>query len=380
MPVSLRLGSSEVLTMPLPSEEEAPLSSSVFGPVNHQDTPLAKLRAMLGLERIVGESPALVALIREIPAIAKYDVSLLILGETGTGKEVFARAIHYCSPRASKPFVPLNCGAIPVDLLENEFFGHEPGAFTSANSCRRGLVKEADGGTLFLDEVDSLPPLAQVKLLRFLQDGQFRSLGSASICSADVRVIAASNANLSEALETGRFRKDLYYRLNVLTVKLPALREREDDIVLLARYFLTKYTDRFRTPTRELSPAALDKLLCHTWPGNVRELENVIQRAVILASGAAIQANDVCIQEGCTRAAEVPVTQSTTQSFRQLKAQAIAQFEQNYVRRMLIVHGGNVTKAAQGAGQNRRAFWELMRKHRIVARPSASPKKQTASD
>jgi two-component system, NtrC family, response regulator GlrR len=334
--------------------------------------PLAQLRATLGQEHIVGESPAFVTLIQQIPAIAKYDVSLLILGETGTGKEVFARAIHYCSPRAGKPFIPVNCGAIPVDLLENEFFGHECGAFTSANSYRRGILKEADGGTLFLDEVDSLPPLAQVKLLRFLQDGQFRPLGSASICRADVRVIAASNANLTESLETGRFRKDLYYRLNVLTLKLPALREREDDIVLLARHFLAKYTDKFRTPTREFSPEALEKLLYHTWPGNVRELENVIQRAVVLASNAAIQANDICIQAGNTCATEVSADRSTTQNFQQLKAHAIAQFEKNYVRRMLIMHGGNITKAAQGAGKERRTFWQLMRKHGLTAQPLSS--------
>src|SRR4029077_17180645 len=149
----------------------------------------------LGLEHVVGESPAFVALIKQIPLMAKYDVSLLILGETGTGKEVFALAIHYHSPRADKPFIPVNSAAIPMELLENEFFGHESGAFTSANCSRRGVIKEADGGTLFLDEVDCLPPVAQVKLLRFLQDGQFRSLGSTLICTADVRIIAASNAN-----------------------------------------------------------------------------------------------------------------------------------------------------------------------------------------
>jgi DNA-binding NtrC family response regulator len=366
-----RLGASEVLTMPLSSKVIARLLA-LHSRGHEGGSSVAQLRATLGLEHLIGESPAFIALIKEIPPIAKYDVGVLILGETGTGKEVFARAIHYCSPRADKPFIPVNCGAIPVDLLENEFFGHESGAFTSANSSRRGVIKEADRGTLFLDEVDCLPHLSQVKLLRFLQDGQFRPLGSASICSADVRVIAASNANLTESLETGRFRKDLYYRLNVLTLKLPALREREDDIVLLARHFLTKYTDKFRTPAREFSPAALEKLLYHTWPGNVRELENIIQRAVVLASNATIQANDICVQAGNTCATDVSADQSTTQNFQQLKAQAIAQFEQNYVRRMLTMHGGNITKAAQGAGKERRTFWQLMRKHGLTAQPSPS--------
>jgi two-component system, NtrC family, response regulator GlrR len=295
-------------------------------------------------------------------------VCLLILGETGTGKEVFARAIHYRSQRSGKPFIPVNCGAIPVDLLENEFFGHESGAFTSANSARRGVIKEADGGTLFLDEVDCLPLLAQVKLLRFLQDGQFRPLGSASVCTADVRVIAASNVNFTEALESGRFRKDLYYRLNVLSLKMPPLRQREDDIVLLARYFLTKYSDKFNAQAREFSPAALRKLVYHTWPGNVRELENVIQRAVVLATHAIIRPDDVCTGD--------PESNPENQTFRQLKAKAIDQFEQSYVRRLLLIHEGNITKAAQSAGKDRRAFWELMRKHHIAARSSFSLSQQ----
>lgn len=357
------------------SEDNLPLPSGACRRADQpSDYSLDKLRATLGLEHIIGESPAFVELIRQIPVIAKYDVSLLIFGETGTGKEVFARAIHYCGPRSDKPFIPVNCGAIPVDLLENEFFGHESGAFTSANSSRRGVVKEADGGTLFLDEVDCLPPLAQVKLLRFLQDGQFRPLGSTSICSADVRVIAASNAKFTDALETGRFRKDLYYRLNVLSLRLPSLRDREDDIVLLARHFLARYTRKFGLAVRRFSPGALQKLISHSWPGNVRELENVIQRAVVLANHAAIEGDDIRTADST---ADTPEQPSMAQSFQQLKAQVINQFEQTYVRRMLLIHDGNITKAAQGAGQDRRAFWELMRKHRIMARPPAPPKSET---
>jgi two-component system response regulator GlrR len=350
------------------SEEDIALLLSVYRRADHRDDSLAQLRARLGLEHIVGESPAFVAMIQQIPAIAKYDVSLLIFGETGTGKEVFARAIHYCSARAGKPFIPVNCGAIPVDLFENEFFGHESGAFTSANSSRRGVIKEADGGTLFLDEVDTLPPLAQVKLLRFLQDGKFRPLGSASICSADTRIIAASNADFTEALETGRFRKDLYYRLNVLSLALPPLRQREDDIVLLARHFIIKYSNKYSTPAREFSPAALQKLLYHSWPGNVRELENVIQRAVVLADQAVIlQADHFCI-------GGIAEDQLKDQSFQRLKAKVILEFEQSYVRRLLLIYEGNITKAAQEAGKDRRSFWELMRKHRITARMPSSPK------
>jgi transcriptional regulator with PAS, ATPase and Fis domain len=245
--------------------------ASLDRPGDTADPPIAQLRSRLGLDHIIGESPTFVALLKQIASVAKHDVCVLILGETGTGKEVFARAIHYCSERTSKPFIPVNCGAVPVDLLENEFFGHESGAFTSANCPRRGIIKEADGGTLFLDEVDCLPPFAQVKLLRFLQDGQFRPLGSASTCSADVRVVAASNANFKEILESGRLRKDLYYRLNVLSMQLPPLREREGDIALLARHFLAQYASKFKVEARDFSAAALQKLIYYPWPGNVRE-------------------------------------------------------------------------------------------------------------
>jgi transcriptional regulator with PAS, ATPase and Fis domain len=319
------------------------------------------LRSRLGLDHIIGESPPFVALLKQIASVAKHDVCVLILGETGTGKEVFARAIHYCSERSSKPFIPVNCGAIPVDLLENEFFGHESGAFTSANCPRRGIIKEADGGTLFLDEVDCLPPFAQVKLLRFLQDGQFRPLGSASTCMADVRVVAASNANFKEILESGRLRKDLYYRLNVLSMQLPPLREREGDIVLLARHFLAKYASKFKMEARDFSTAALQKLIYYPWPGNVRELENVIQRVVVLAGHKIIGPDDIPIGDREAKLEE--------QSFQQLKAKAIDQFEQSYVRRLLLIHEGNITRAARAAGKDRRAFWELMRKHNITARP-----------
>jgi two-component system, NtrC family, response regulator GlrR len=366
-----RLGVSEVVTRPSNLKEVISRLLTVDRCADEKLVPVAQLRATLGLGHMIGESPAFVNSITQIAPIARYDVSVLILGETGTGKEVFARAIHYRSDRAAKPFVPVNCGAIPVDLLENEFFGHESGAFTSANSSRRGVIKEADGGTLFLDEVDSLPLLAQVKLLRFLQDGQFRPLGSASACSADVRIIAASNIDFAEALASGRFRKDLYYRLNVLSLKLPPLRQRAEDIVLLARHFLSKYTAKFRTSVREFSTDALQKLVCYSWPGNVRELENVIQRAVVLADQAVLRADHICLGDAGEGRPE-------PQNFQQLKAKAIDQFEAAYIRRLLLIHDGNITRAAAGAGKDRRAFWELMRKHRISARPAPPPAEQAA--
>jgi two-component system, NtrC family, response regulator GlrR len=359
-----QLGAADVWTTPFNPDRAIATLLRRGGTAGNDRSEIISLRARLGLGQLVGESQAFVAAIKQVPSIAKYQTCVLLIGETGTGKEVFAHAIHYSGARSDKPFIPVNCGAIPVDLLENEFFGHETGAFTSAGSASRGLLDEADGGTLFLDEVDSLPAMAQVKLLRFLQDGQFRPLGSQRICHSDVRVIAATNINLQEAVESGRFRKDLYYRLNVVTLKLPPLRERGDDVVLLARHFLAKFSAKFGAPTREFSSGALLKLVCHEWPGNVRELENVIQRAIVVADQKTIEARDICTDES-----NGPVG---NQDFRNLKARAIAEFEQSYIRRLLAAHGGNITNAAQAAGKDRRAFWELMRKHRIGTKASSA--------
>jgi two-component system response regulator GlrR len=348
----LRLGATDILCGPLNRAE-------LLARLSSRNSLSFSVRSRLGLDEIIGNSDCFVSVIKQIPAIARFDASVLILGETGTGKEIVARAIHRGSARVAKPFVAVNCGAIPTDLLENEFFGHENGAFTSANSSRRGVIHEAHGGSLFLDEVDCLPPLAQVKLLRFLQDGHFRPLGSERNCTAEVRVLAASNTDINSALETNRLRRDLYYRLNVITLNLPPLRRRQGDIPVLAHHFLQKYTAKFGVEITGFSPEALQKLASHTWPGNVRELENVIQRAVVLAQQSIILPQDICT-DGAP-------TSSENQNFRDLKAKAIADFERDFVRQRLHFHNGNITKAAQSAGKDRRAFWELMRKHNIPA-------------
>lgn len=225
---------------------------------------------------IIGQNPGFLKEVEKLQIIARYDVNVLIIGETGTGKELFAKAIHCLSPRNGKDFIPVSCGAIPVDLLENELFGHERGAFTSASNTQIGLINQADGGTLFLDEVDCLPLSAQVKFLRFLQEKEYRPLGSVKMQPANVRVIAASNIDLEAAVKAGRLRQDLFYRLNVLVIKLPALRKRREDILLLARHFLDKYVKQFNKPAMCFSPGALLKLWFHDWPGNVRELEHVV--------------------------------------------------------------------------------------------------------
>jgi two-component system, NtrC family, response regulator GlrR len=315
------------------------------------------LKERLGLKQLIGESPVFVAEIEKIPKIARCDASVLISGETGTGKEMFARAIHYLSPRSDRPFIPVDCGAIPLDLVENELFGHEAGAFTGANSSTLGVVYDSDGGTLFLDEIDSLPLQSQVKLLRFLQGKEYRPLGSRKVCKADTRVIAASNTEFQSAMRSGRFRADLYYRLNVVSLCLPPLRRRKEDIPLLARHFVAKFSLECRLPPKALSPAVIHKLLSYEWPGNIRELENVVSRAVILSERPVIGCEDIQLPS------QSPETGPA--SFKFLKAKAIAEFETSYIRQLLAENDGNITRAANAAKKHRRAFWQLMHKHRI---------------
>lgn len=316
------------------------------------------LKEKLGLRQLIGESPNFVEQFEKLPKIAACDVAVLITGETGTGKELVARAIHYLSARSGQPFVPVNCGAIPADLVENELFGHEQGAFTSAVCSRRGLVEEADGGTLLLDEIDSLPVAAQVKLLRFLQDKKFHPLGSPRLRTADVRIIAATNADIAGSIKNGQFRQDLSYRLNVVELRLPPLRERRCDIPLLANHFVAKYSREFNRETAQISPDAMRLLTVHDWPGNVRELENIIERAVVLSENPIIQPGDIALSR-TVNCADQPL------SFTELKKQVISRFEQTYLLDLLDSTGGNITRAAQAARKNRRAFLELMRKHGI---------------
>lgn len=318
-----------------------------------------ELETHFGLQRFLGESKAFLEAVNNIPKLAGCDANVFITGETGTGKEMCARAIHHLGPRADHPFIPVNCGAIPSELVENELFGHQAGAFTGANASARGLVHGAQGGTLFLDEIDSLPLQVQVKFLRFLQDQQYRPLGSAKTCHADVRIIAASNADVDAAVQSGRFRPDLFYRLNVLPLTLPALRKRKEDIPLLARHFVAKHGNGSSTSVKELSGAALEKLLVYDWPGNIRELENIIQRALVLSEGRLITGNDIHLPADTGGTEQV--------SFKILKARVIAEFESGYIRRLLASNDGNISKAARAANKNRRAFFQLMRKHQIAA-------------
>jgi transcriptional regulator with PAS, ATPase and Fis domain len=313
---------------------------------------------LFGSKDLIGQSSGFVAEMSKIPKVACCSSGVLILGETGTGKEVCARKIHTLSPRADKPFVPVNCGAIPVELAENELFGHRRGAFTGAATSKPGLIEEAEGGTLFLDEVDSLPLLAQVKLLRFLQERTYRPLGSTRELASDVRVIAAMNSNPEDSVREGRLRQDLYYRLNIVTINIPPLRDRREDIPLLARHFLEKYSFQIPGGVERFSESAIQKLQFYDWPGNVRELEHVIERTLVLCDEKVIRAADISLPEvHCVVPCEEP--------FNEAKRKFVDQFERSYLEKLLISHQGNITRAAHAAQKHRRALFELIRKHGI---------------
>ncbi|NKE69598.1 sigma-54-dependent Fis family transcriptional regulator [Nitrospiraceae bacterium HYJII51-Mn-bac16s-1-B09] len=308
---------------------------------------------------LIGESDPFVKALRQISLLARCDATVLLSGETGTGKELAARAIHYLSARAGGPFIPVNCSALPETLLENELFGHTKGAYTDASLPQRGLIAEAESGTLFLDEIDGLSLTAQAKILRFLQEGEYRPLGGRQPLQADVRIVAATNANLVEKVKAGTFREDLYFRLYILSLSLPPLRERSEDIPLLAKYFLKKYCRRFRSDYKILSPAALMKLSSYAWPGNVRELEAVIQRAIVHSPVSLIQAEEIDLPH-----AENPPRRGYP--FRTLKRRAIDTFEKSYLSQLLMTHRGNISRAAKEAGKDRRAFRRLMEKHGLI--------------
>uniref|UniRef100_A0ABX1N4Z0 AAA domain-containing protein n=2 Tax=Aromatoleum buckelii TaxID=200254 RepID=A0ABX1N4Z0_9RHOO len=310
------------------------------------------------LLRLIGSDPTFLTQIERIPVIAGCDAGVLILGETGTGKELCARAIHELSGRAARPWVAVNCGALPADLVESELFGHARGAYTSANEARVGLIGEAEGGTVFLDEIDSLPQAAQAKLLRFLQEKEYRLVGDARPRRANVRVVAATNSDPSALVEAGRLRRDLYHRLNVLSLHLPPLRERREDLMPLIDHFVCRFATESGCPVRGLTRAALARLAEYRWPGNVRELEHAIQRAVLFCRGEFIDAVDL----------ELPAVEAPRcQNFRAAKDHAVKAFERSYIERLLLMCDGNITHAAEAAGKDRRAFWQLIRKHGIDA-------------
>jgi two-component system response regulator GlrR len=319
-----------------------------------------RLTRELALTGLVGRHPAFLRTIERIPAVARCHTSILITGETGTGKELCARAIHHLSTRRHFPFIPVDCAALPEHLFESEMFGHARGAFTDAHRDQKGLVALAGDGTLFLDEVDSLSITAQSKLLRLLQEHTYRPVGSERFVPSGARIMAACNQDLERLVQEKKFRSDLFFRLNVLRLHLPPLRERRSDVVVLARHFLETLAVEQGTPRKNIAPALLQMLMAYDWPGNVRELYNVLQRAVLFCPGAKIQLSDIA---DLPAAAQSPKPLGS--NFREERARAVTAFERSYIEEMLRRAAGNVTQAARLAGKDRRVFGRLMKRHNI---------------
>ncbi|HEY3499561.1 MAG TPA: sigma-54 dependent transcriptional regulator [Polyangiaceae bacterium] len=379
---AVRAGAYHFLTKPFRSNEEVALAVAKAAEhrrlVDHAVMLERRLEQMRKFGGLIGNSPRMQDVYRLALGVAPTTSTVLILGESGTGKELTARAIHDHSPRQQKAFVAVNCSAIPVDLVESELFGHVKGAFTGAVATRPGLFEVADGGTLFLDEVGDLPPLAQVKLLRALQEGEVKRVGANETRTVDVRVIAATNVDLKTRIADGRFREDLYYRLRVVVIGLPPLRERVEDIPLLAQHFVQKYAERANRPVRALSSPAVDMLRDQPWPGNVRELENAIEHAVVFCNGEEIEPSHLPFVPEPPRVPTIepvaseahPATNGTYLDlpFAAAKAQALKAFESNYFRALLDQAAGNVSEAARRAGLDRSNFRRAARRAGIRTR------------
>lgn len=319
---------------------------------------------------MIGNAPSFIEIVDKIEKIALYDVPVLLYGETGTGKELVARAIHYSGSRAGHPFIPVNCGALPDNLIVNELFGHSKGAYTDAGQSQPGLVGQASGGTLFLDEVEALSLASQATLLRFLENYEYRPLGNSTTSIANVRIIAATNVELSHLCEAGKYRRDLYYRLNIIPLKLAPLRERVDDIQLLAQHFLKCCESEYKKPAKQLDSAVIHWMTNYSWPGNIRQLENLIHRCFLLCGGSVIDRDTV--DEGVeddpdnNDFTDITVTNvDTTVSFQRAKMQVIDNFEKQYLSKLMAEYHGNVTQAAKCAQKERRAFGKLIKKHHM---------------
>ncbi len=318
------------------------------------------------LTGIIGQCPQMLEVFSTIRKVATSDVAVLVQGESGTGKELVARAIHAASSRREREFIPINCGAIPENLLESELFGHERGAFTGAHTQVQGKVEYAQGGTLFLDEIGELPPPLQVKLLRFLQDKTIQRVGGREDIAVDVRIVAATNRKILDDIKNGRFREDLYYRVGVVTIQLPPLRERKEDITLLGTLFLMRFSEEFKKRIKGFSAGALEQMESYTWPGNVRELENKIQRAVILSEGPLVEPHDLGFSARPAPASLVLPGTTLKDARDRVERQMIVQ--------AMDRNKGNIAQAAEDLGISRPTFYDIMKKHGLfhITQQSAS--------
>ncbi len=318
------------------------------------------------IKNIIGKSQAMERVFSLISSVAPTASTVLITGESGTGKELVAKAIHYNSPRRDRPFVVVDCGTLPDELIESELFGHKRGAFTGAVSDKKGLLEEADGGTLFFDEIGNLPLALQSKLLRVLQEKEFRPIGAKKTIHIDVRFIAATNRDLKRMVEEGTFREDLFYRLNIFPIHIPPLRERKDDIPLLAYHFLKKYSEELGKEVNSITAEAMKKLISHNWPGNVRELENIIQRAILITQNSTIKAEDISLLEEATTTTVVPRKLEELKELKKaLREKSVEDVERMFVLEALRRNEWNVSRAARDVGMKRPNFHALMKKYGI---------------
>ncbi|HWZ87868.1 MAG TPA: sigma-54 dependent transcriptional regulator, partial [Polyangiaceae bacterium] len=378
---AVRAGAYHFLTKPFRSNDEVVLTVTKAAERRRLvDRALLLERRLEQMEKfgeLIGNSPAMQEVYRLAIGVAPTSSTVLILGESGTGKELTARAIHGHSARLNNPFVAVNCSAIPVDLVESELFGHVRGAFTGATATRAGLFESADHGTLFLDEVGDLPPLAQVKLLRALQEGEVKRVGSNETRTVDVRVVAATNVDLRSRISAGRFREDLFYRLNVVPISLPALRERREDIPLLAYHFLQKYASRSGSQVKKISPEAMRLLSAQRWPGNVRELENAVEHAVVFCRDDTMtpaelpfgRSASVGPAEANGAAGVDPAAQGLFDlPYREAKERSLEAFETAYFTGLLARTQGNVSEAARQAGLDRSNFRRAVKRAGVRVR------------
>lgn len=344
---ALKSGALDYLIKPLDFDKLQQTLSEALAHTRLSESPVAGSppAAQFGM---VGDSPAMRALLNNIALVAPSDATVLIHGESGTGKELVARALHASSARSRRPLVILNCAALNESLLESELFGHEKGAFTGADKRREGRFVEADGGTLFLDEIGDISPLMQVRLLRAIQEREVQRVGSNQTLSVDVRLIAATHRDLAEEVSAGRFRQDLYYRLNVVTIDMPPLRQRKEDIPQLARYFLQRYAERNRKAVQGFTPQAMDLLIHYAWPGNIRELENAVERAVVLLTGEYISERVLPLAIAGTSVSDAPHGEDIIQPLVEVEKEAILV--------ALEKTGGNKTEAARQLGITRKTL------------------------